>query len=171
MKERYVAAMTQLHRVCVVVGAACLVLMTLIIPWGVFTRYVIGYGSSWPEPMAILLMIIFAFFAASACYRDNLHIAVMVVPNAVSGAKRLVLGWLAEICMVVTNLFMIVYGIPLVLTTWHQAIADFPILSVGLTYLSIPVGGAITLLFVIERMWTGAFFAAPAEGSVATALE
>jgi TRAP-type C4-dicarboxylate transport system permease small subunit len=171
MKERYVAAMSQLHRVCIFVGAVCLVLMTLIIPWGVFTRYVLGYGSSWPEPMAILLMIIFAFFAASACYRDNLHIAVMVLPNAVSGTNRVLLGWLAEICMIVTNLFMVIWGIPLVLTTWFQAIADFPILSVGLTYLSIPIGGAVTLLFVLERLWTGAFFAPPAEGSVATALE
>jgi TRAP-type C4-dicarboxylate transport system permease small subunit len=54
-----------------VVGASCLVVLALIIPWGVFTRYVLGFGSSWPEPMAILLMIIFAFFSAAACYRDT----------------------------------------------------------------------------------------------------
>jgi TRAP-type C4-dicarboxylate transport system permease small subunit len=171
MKEQYVRAMDVLHRLCVIVSAACLVVMTLIIPWGVLTRYLFGYGSSWPEPMAILLMIIFAFCAAAACYRDNLHIAVMMLPNALSPGMRLILGWMAEICMIGTNLFMVFWGIPLVETTWFQAIADFPVLSVGVTYLPIPIGGGITVLFVIERLWTGALFAAPSEGSVAAALE
>jgi TRAP-type C4-dicarboxylate transport system permease small subunit len=43
----------------------------------------------------------------------------------------------------------------LVGTTWHQSIAEFPVLSVGVTYLPIPIGGAITLLFVAERLLIG----------------
>jgi TRAP-type C4-dicarboxylate transport system permease small subunit len=50
---------------------------------------------------------------------------------------------------------MIVWGARLVGTTWQNAIADFPALSVGVTYLPIPLGGAILLLFVIERLTIG----------------
>ena len=50
---------------------------------------------------------------------------------------------------------MVYYGALLVATTWPQSIAEFPGLSVGLTYLPIPIGGAITLLFIIERLWLG----------------
>jgi TRAP-type C4-dicarboxylate transport system permease small subunit len=164
MKERYIRAMDALYRLCVAVAAACLVVMTLIIPWGVFARYALGRGSSWPEPMAILLMIIFSFFAAAACYRDNLHIAVMALPNAVSERTRLALGWVAEIGMVAANLFMVIWGTALVQVTWGQVIADFPVLSVGITYLPVPLGGAITLLFVAERLWTGVPFPAPKDG-------
>jgi TRAP-type C4-dicarboxylate transport system permease small subunit len=164
MKERYIHAMDALHRLCIFMAAACLVVMTLIIPWGVFARYVLGRGSSWPEPMAILLMIIFSFFSAAACYRDNLHISVMALPNAVSERTRMALGWMAEIGMIATNLFMVVWGAELVKVTWGQVIADFPVLSVGLTYLPVPVGGAITLLFVAERLWTGAVFPPPKGG-------
>jgi TRAP-type C4-dicarboxylate transport system permease small subunit len=114
---------------------------------------------------------VFSFFSAAVCYRDNLHIAVMALPNAVSPAVRTVLGWLAELGMVATNIFMLVWGVKLVDTTWHQVIAEFPLLSVGVTYLPIPVGGAITTLFVIERLWTGALFAAPESGSVALTTE
>jgi hypothetical protein len=39
--------------------------------------------------------------------------------------------------------------------TWHNSIADFPALSVGLTYLPIPLGGAILLCFVVERVTLG----------------
>ncbi len=46
---------------CMIVAGVCLVVITLIIPWGVFTRYVLNSASSWPEPMAVLLMIWFSF--------------------------------------------------------------------------------------------------------------
>ena len=38
---------------------------------------------------------------------------------------------------------------------YKRQIADFPALSVGATYLPIPLGGAILLLFVIERVAIG----------------
>ena len=50
----------------------------------------------------------------------------------------------------------------LVHTTWFQAISDFPLISVGISYLPVPIGGAITVLFVIERLWTGRLFEEPA---------
>jgi TRAP-type C4-dicarboxylate transport system permease small subunit len=40
-------------------------------------------------------------------------------------------------------------------TTFHQVIAEFPVLSVGLTYAPLPLAGFITLLFIIERLWVG----------------
>ncbi len=50
---------------------------------------------------------------------------------------------------------MINWGAKLVAATWQNAIADFPSLSVGVTYLPIPLGGVILLLFVIERVAIG----------------
>jgi len=43
--------------------------------------------------------------------------------------------------------------------------AQMPVIPVGLTYLPIPLGGLIIALFVIERLWSGRFFA-PAEGEI-----
>jgi TRAP-type C4-dicarboxylate transport system permease small subunit len=51
---------------------------------------------------------------------------------------------------------MIVWGKLLVEVTWHNTIADFPFLSVGVTYLPIPIGGICLLLFIIERIVLGA---------------
>jgi TRAP-type C4-dicarboxylate transport system permease small subunit len=48
-----------------------------------------------------------------------------------------------------------VWGGRLVQATWFQVIAEFPALSVGITYLPIPIGGAITLLFIAERVAIG----------------
>ena len=102
------------------------------------------------------------------CYREHLHIGVALLPNALGGPSKILLGWFIELCMLGTNLFMLWYGINLVQVTWHQSIAEFPGLSVGVAYLPIPIGGAITMLFVIERLWTQSFFGEPPSDAVST---
>jgi TRAP-type C4-dicarboxylate transport system permease small subunit len=161
MKAAYFRAMDALHHLCLVIAGICLVVITLIIPWGVFTRYVLGYGSSWPEPMAILLMIWFSFMSAAVCYREYLHIGVQIVPMMVEGKARAAIGWLIEACMMGTNLFMLWWGTRLVATTWYQVIADFPLVSTGVSYLPVPIGGAVVALFVLERLLKGKFFEEP----------
>ena len=54
--------------------------------------------------------------------------------------------------MGVFAVFMVIWGEKLVEATWNNSIADFPSLSVGVTYLPIPLGGAALFLFVIERL-------------------
>ena len=149
-------------------AGVCLVVITIIIPYGVFCRYVLNSAASWPEPMAVLLMIVLSFLSAVVCYREHLHIGVGLLPSALSGPAKVLLGWVIELAMLGTNLFMLWYGIKLVETTWNQSIAEFPGLSVGVAYLPIPIGGAITILFVIERLWSQRFFGEPAPDAVST---
>ncbi len=155
MKTAYARAMEALYIFCAVVSGLCIVAMTIVIPWGVFTRYVLNSASSWPEPLSILLVIVFTFLAAAACYRGNVHIAVSMVVDNLPPAGRRAAGVTRDVLMALLSLFAIVWGIKLVEATWLNTIAEFPWLSVGITYLPIPIGGAITLLFVIERVWIG----------------
>jgi TRAP-type C4-dicarboxylate transport system permease small subunit len=155
MKAAYFRLMDVVFRVSMLIAATCVVVITLIIPWGVFTRYVLHSASSWPEPLATLLMIWFAFIAAAVCYRENLHIAVNILPRYVPERGKVAFGWISEILMGFTNVFLLVYGVRLVETTWYQTIAEFPSIGVGISYLPIPIGGCIMALFVIERLLRG----------------
>ena len=168
MRDQYVRAMDHLQRFCVIVSGICLVVITLIIPWGVFTRYVLNSAASWPEPLAVLLMIWFSFMSAAICYREYLHIGVQVIPAMLKGNAKIACGWLIEICMAGTSIFMLWYGTNLVKVMWYPSIADFPIVSTGISYLPVPIGGAIVTLFVIERLWTGKLFHEPSEDAVST---
>ena len=147
--------MDVLYSACVIIAGIALVLISAVIPWAVYTRYVLNRAASWPEPMAVLLMIVLTFFGAAACYRVGLHMRVSffvsLVPQWLQGAIALVV----ELLMALIALFMIDWGIKLVAATWQNSIADFPSLSVGATYLPIPIGGAILLLFVCERLAIG----------------
>src|SRR5207302_902664 len=148
-------AMDMLYLACVVVAGIALVLISAVIPWAVFTRYVLNSAASWPEPTAVLLTIVLTFFGAAACYRLRLHMNVSFFADALPGIWRKLAQNLSELLVGAMALFMALYGEKLVEATWHNTIADFPALSVGVTYLPIPIGGAILLLFVIERLTLG----------------
>jgi len=155
MRLLYRKAMDALYWLCVVVAGVSLVLISFVIPWAVYTRYVLNSAASWPEPTAVLLTIVLTFFGAAAGYREGLHMKVTVVVDILPPPLQRVAGALREFLVAAMGLFMAVYGAKLVDTTWWNSIADFPALSVGVTYLPIPIGAVILLLFVIERVMTG----------------
>lgn len=161
MISAYFRAMDALHKTCVFIAGVALVVITLIIPWGVFTRYVLNSAASWPEPLAILMMIWLSFLSAIICYREHLHIGVGMLPNALDGAARKALGMAVEAGMLGVNLFLLWFGLNLVQATWHQTIAEFPVVSVGFSYLPVPIGGAVSVLFIIERFLKGNYFPPP----------
>ena len=156
MAAIYRRAMDALYMACVIVGTIALVLISAVIPWAVFTRYVLNSAASWPEPLAVLLTIVLTFIGAAAAYRLNLHMNVGYFADQAPPAFRKALDLLVQFLMALIALFMTVWGARLVEVTWHNTIADFPFLSVGVTYLPIPVGGVCLLLFIIERVLLGA---------------
>jgi TRAP-type C4-dicarboxylate transport system permease small subunit len=147
--------MDALYALCVGVAGTALVLISAVIPWAVYTRYVLNRAASWPEPMAVLLMIVLTFFGAAACYRAGLHMRMSFFVSLLPPRWQRAIGLVVELLMAAIALFMINWGQKLVSATWQNSIADFPSLSVGVTYLPIPLGGAILLLFVIERVAIG----------------
>jgi len=155
MKAAYRQLMEWLYLACIALSGVAVVVITLAIPYGVVMRYVVHAPQSWPEPLAILLMIVFTFIGDAGVYRAQVHIRIHALLDAVRPAVRRRMLFVADMLMVLACLFMIGYGALLVQTTWAQSIAEFPGLSVGLTYLPIPVSGLITLLFVIEFLWIG----------------
>jgi TRAP-type C4-dicarboxylate transport system permease small subunit len=156
MAALYRKLMDALYLGCVAVAGTALVLISAVIPWAVFTRYVLNSAASWPEPTAILLTIVLTFFGAAACYRRRIHIHMSYFVQLLPSPLRITAEFTAELLVAAMALFMMVYGGKLVEATWYNTIADFPALSVGVTYLPIPIGGALLLLFVFERVILGA---------------
>lgn len=148
--------MDALNLVCVLIAGTALVLISAVIPWAVFTRYVLNSASSWPERTAVLLTIVLTFIGTAACYRAQLHMNVSFFAAMLPPHWRRWCDLLVELLVGAMSVFMIVYGARLVEATWLNSIDEFPQLSVGLTYLPIPIGGAALLLFVIERITIGA---------------
>ena len=155
MDPLYIRVMDRLYQACIWASGLAIFIMSLIIPWGVFTRYVLGTGSQWPEPVAILLMMVFTFIGAAAGYRANAHIAVTMLTDRLPPGLQAGAAWLVDLLMMVASAFVVWYGARLCLQTMGQSVAELPWLPVGATYLALPLGSLATLLFVIERRLFG----------------
>lgn len=155
MNESIHRALDKVYLACIWISGIAILLMSLIIPWGIYARYVLGAGSSWPEPVAVLLMVIFTFFGAAATYRAGGHIAVGMFTDALPPAAKPIIERVVDVLMIAICLFVMIWGFKLSMEMMRQGLAELPWLPVGYTYIPLPIGSFLTLLFVVERAFSG----------------
>src|ERR1700719_3879232 len=110
-------SMDALYLACVIVGVVALVLISAVIPWAVFTRYVLNSSASWPERTAVLLTIVLTFIGTAGCYRARLHMNVSFFAAMLPPRWRRWVDLLVELLVGAMSLFMVVYGAKLVEAT------------------------------------------------------
>jgi TRAP-type C4-dicarboxylate transport system permease small subunit len=155
MREAFLGWMDRLYRLCMWIAGLGILAMSLVIPWGVFARYVLGSGSQWPEPVAIMLMTVFTFFGAAVTYRAAGHIAVETLMKALPPRWRHALAVVVDLLMLALSGFITAWGFKLVLETMGQTLSDLPWLPVGVSYLPLPLGSLVTIVFILEKMVFG----------------
>src|SRR5258707_2573109 len=106
MKKIYRTAMEWLYIVCISLAGVVMLIMTIIIPYGVFMRYVVNSPASWPEPAGILLMVLFSFVGGAAAYRAKAHIAQGTLLGIVNDVNHARLDSGADVGMGIIALFM-----------------------------------------------------------------
>ncbi len=148
-------ALDALYLACIWTAGFAITLMSVIIPIGVVMRYGFGFGAQWPEPIAILLMVVFTFIGAAAAYRAGAHIAVTMLVDRLPAAAQAGLARVIHVLMLLVCGFVVIYGSRLSIDTMGQSIAELPWLPVGVTYLAIPIGSLVTALFVLENLFFG----------------
>jgi TRAP-type C4-dicarboxylate transport system permease small subunit len=132
-------------------GAAGLVLMTAIIGWQVFGRYVMGSSPSWAEQAALILMIWYVFFAAAAGVREGFHIRILALQSAVQPRTAAKMRMAAHLVVAGCGIALVIWGSELVERTWTHVIPTL-FLPRGLAYLALPLSGALMTLFVLELL-------------------
>lgn len=136
--------------ILVKVSAFGLVLMTAIVGWQVFGRYVLNSTPSWSEQAALTLMIWYVALAAAAGVRQGFHIRIVALEEAASPGVRKAMQVFSNTVVGACGIAMLVWGGELVLLTWSHVIPSLGI-SRGLAYLGLPIAGALMALFALER--------------------
>src|SRR5438552_18286844 len=113
MKQSYQKVMEWLYLACIVLSGTALVVITLIIPLGVFMRYAMNDPLSWPEPASVVMMVTFSFIGGAAVYRANAHIAVEALLKAADPKPREAMTWGVHACMALSAMVMLGYRVPL----------------------------------------------------------
>ena len=132
-------------------SAAGLGLMTIIVCWQVFGRYVLNSSPSWSEQASLALMIWYATFAAAAGVREGFHIRIVALENAAPPRVRRGMRIASNLVVAGCGLAMACWGLDLVARTWSHVIPSLG-LPRGLAYFGLPISGVLIVLFSVERM-------------------
>ena len=133
------------------VAATGLVLMTAIVGWQVFGRYVLNSSPSWSEQAALTLMIWYVLLAAAAGVREGFHIRIVALEETVGHKAKRGMRMVQDLIVAGCGIAMTVWGSELVIRTWEHIIPSLG-LPRGLAYLALPISGVLIALFSLERM-------------------
>lgn len=153
MRERMLGAarfLAVLARLALWVASVGMIVMTAMVAWQVFARYILNASPSWTEPLSILVMSWFIFLGAAVGVRENFHMGFDVLIHFLPGAG----GWMratSDLAVLIFGIGMVVYGGQLTIQTWT---ATIPVLHLpgGFAYMPIVAGGVLMSLFALERL-------------------
>lgn len=149
-----VRALDGLASLALGLAGAALVAMALIQAWQVFARYVLNDSPGWTEPLALLLMSFAVMFGAAVAVRRETHFAFQTFRDAAPGPARWVLKSISRLIAAASGAGLMALGGVLMVDEWPVAMAGAPLPS-GLKFAGLCVGGALILLFAVERLLTG----------------
>ena len=144
------------------VAGISLVIMSLVQAWQVFARYVLNNSPGWTEPVALLLMSLAVMCGAAVGVRRETHFAFTGFVTAAPPMGQRILKAFSRLIAVLAGLGLMLLGGRLMLDDWAINLAGAPLPS-GLRFLALALGGALILIFALERLITGDFVSTPVE--------
>ncbi len=140
-----------ISRLCLWCSGFGLFLMTVIIGWQVFARYILNDTPHWSEKFCLLLMLYFILFAAAAGVREGTHIGLVFVKDSLPAMPRRVVVIVDHLIVAAFGLGMVWFGYDMVISTWTHTIPTLGI-PTGISYLPFPLAGLLFILFSFEHI-------------------
>lgn len=125
--------------------ALLLLVMTVLIFWQFFARFVVGKPLFFSEEIARFAMIWLTFIGAGYAYRKGLLISVDIVLEYAGPRLATVMRVLIILCSLSFALILVHYGFNLVERVSHQ-IAPSTRVSMMWPYLAVPLGGLVIVV-------------------------
>lgn len=140
-----------MSRVLLGLAALGMCVMTGIISWQVFARYVLQASPSWTEQASLLLMIWFIFFATAVGIREGFHIRITALKEAMPDRFHPAFDIGANIVTGLIGIIVLVGGFNLTGYTWTHAIPTLGI-SRGYAYIPLIFSGAMIVFYSLEHI-------------------
>ena len=158
-------ALDRLAGIVIAIAATALVGLVVVQGWQVFARYVINDSPSWTEPVTLLLLAIAMGMGAAAGVHTNRHFGFFLLHDHVRPAVR------RAIDVVVP---LVIIGIGAVVAYWAGVLlldgldirAAGANLPQSINYLPLSLGGALMVVFALNRLFL-AIFPAPSANAAA----
>lgn len=126
----------------------------IIILFTVFSRYLFNYVLSWSEEVPRYLLVWIGFLGAALAVDCKDHIGFDYVFNKLPARAREVLTLFLNLGIALIGLIMLIYGIDFVKLFGADWMESIPYTNIWF-YISLPISGALILLFVIRQELEG----------------
>lgn len=136
------------------IGAA-LAFASALLFVNVVLRYVFLSPIAWAEEFSLYLLVWIVFVGASVAIRTRGHVAIDLVPRALSPVNRrrlaLLVGTLVLIFLAVFFYYSAVHTLR---TAASGQVTPIMLAPMWLTYLAMPVGSALMFLRTVQFLWS-----------------
>ena len=142
--------LNRISNIALYLAGVGMVVMTVIIGWQVFARYVLNDTPSWSEPLSLHLMLWFILFGAAVGVRESVHLGLDIVRYLMPEPVQKLMDLTSLGFIVLFGLAMTWYSAMLCLGTWS---APIPVLGWpgGVDFFPMIGGGVLITLFSLER--------------------
>lgn len=150
--QQYLSFLTlKISRVVMWFAALGIIVMTLIIAWQVFGRYVLNSSPTWTEQLALVLMLYYILLAAAIGVREQFHLGLYFLRDRLPDGLKKPLLVLAHSLVGFFGIVMCWEGAFLTAYTWSHVIPALGIPQ-GVSYIPFSVAGALIALFSLEHL-------------------
>ncbi|MET3505947.1 TRAP transporter small permease [Halalkalibacter oceani] len=147
----YVRAMDMVNMIIGWILALLLGIMTILITWQVFARFVVGNSLTFSEEIARFLMIWITLLGAAYAMRQGTLIAVELLPDYLTGLAQKTIRILAHLISLVFYLILIIFGWEIAQSVSFQR-APATAISMFWPMISVCVGGTFLFLNTVVVM-------------------
>lgn len=134
-----------------------IVIMTVIIGYQVFSRFVLNFTPPWIQPLSLLLMVWIGFIGIAIGIQDNTHIKINLFVSMMPDKVQKVLIYMQRVLAILFGFFMLVQGLIFSYDMKDSTMSGLSMPSAVL-YASIPISGLLVvlyLLFEFSGKWKG----------------
>lgn len=136
-------------------AAAGLAVMTLVISWQVFARYVLNDSPPWSEALALIIMVCFVLLAAAVGVYEKFHLGFRWLVSRLPMQSRRAAFVLGQLLIILFGVAMAVNGMALVdYTTTHiiptlnisRSVAYWPFVACGVLMVVFALVNCVALI-------------------------
>ena len=154
MPELVMNILDRLERFITFATAAIMIILSVLICWQVFSRYVLNSSPFWIEEMSVISLMWIGLLGAAACVWTESHMSLELVVSRLPETVRIWLRALTDMAIAGFALFLCDRGFFLVQRTMSGTLSSLP-LAVGYTYLALPIAGGMMVMFALVRAISG----------------
>lgn len=141
----YLQLVSKLNKLIAWLLGIMVAVMTAVIFWQVFSRFVIGNPLRWSEELARYIMMYIVFMASSIALRHQRLIAVGAVVEKLSARKKRIMGIVINLLVIVFCVLLFVNGLEMVDRASTQTSPAMKI-PMSVPYAAIPIGAVLLMI-------------------------